>query len=497
MAPWRSSASKWPWPQPVGSSTPLPTRDLYRPQPRVDVLRWPGIGRLLRSRYGRLVGQLLLLLAAVLIVYDGFTGPPFASENLATISVWLHYRGFVILALLLAGNLFCMSCPFTLPRSLARRWSGRGPRFPRALRNKWTAVAVLFLFFFLYEWLDLWASPWLTAWIIVGYFVASFALEFAFTESPFCKYVCPLGMFNYVGSTVSPLQITVRDADVCHTCAGKECVNGRRAENGRPIMLGCGTELFPPQIKSNLECTMCLDCARACPYDNVALATRPLLQELKEPSWPRRWDISVLIWLFVFAGLSNAFGMTPPVYALEAWLAGVLNWRNEGVLLLLIFGVLNLLLPLGVGLAVAALSRRLATSREPLRVAFSKYTPALVPLGFAIWMAHYGFHFATGALSIIPALQGFLIDHGVALLGSAPNWTLSNVLPFSWLLPLQLLVTLAGFGGSFVVLNAIGRREKTPFTALLPWFLLLVALAAVAIYLFTLPMEMRGTGLMH
>ncbi len=470
--------------------------NIYKPALRHDVLRWPGIGRFLRWRRGRLVGQLLLLLAAALLLYDGFTGPQFAPENLATIGVWLHYRGFLILALLLAGNLFCMNCPFALPRTLARKWSGAGRRWPRALRSKWLALVVFILYFFLYEWLDLWASPWFTAWVIVAYFVSAFVLEFIFAESPFCKYVCPLGTFNYVGSTISPLQVSVSNQDVCRTCVGKECVNGSRDENGRFQMLGCGTELFPPQIKSNLDCTLCLDCARACPHDNVVLGIRPYLHELKQPhAWLRRWDASLLVWVFAFAGLSNAFGMTPPVYALEAQLAGVLNTTNEAVLLLLIFGVLNLLLPLLLGAVAAWLSRRLDNSQEPLRVTFSKFTPILVPLSFAVWLAHYGFHFATGALSIIPAFQNFLLDHAITLLGQ-PNWLLSNALPLNWLLPLQLLALLIGFAGSYAVLGAIGRNEKTSFKAQIPWLLLLLGLAIAAIFLFTLPMEMRGTGLM-
>lgn len=471
---------------------------LPQPEPLVDVLRWPGIGRVLRWRYGRLMGQLLLLAAAVLIVYDGLTGPQFAPENIATNIVWLHYRGFVMLALLFAGNLFCMNCPFTLPRTLARRVSISGRRWPRPLRNKWLALAMLFLFFFLYEWLDLWASPLLTAWVILVYFAAAFALEALYTESPFCKYVCPLGTFNFVGSTVSPLQITVTSHDVCRTCPGKECVNGRQDAADHWQMLGCGTELFPPQMASNLDCTLCLDCARACPYDNVALATRPLLAELRRPAaWPRRWDLSLLVWLFTFAALSNAFGMTPPVYAAGAWLSGVLGTENEGLLLLLIFGALNLLLPALLALLVAGMSRALAGGGESLRVALATYTPALVPLGFAVWLAHYGFHFATGALGIVPALQNFLIDHGILLFGAVPAWGLSNILPFSWLLPLQLLCVVLGFGGAYLVLGEITRRENLPFAAQLPWLLLLLGMAATAIYLFTLPMEMRGTGFLH
>ena len=195
-----------------------------------DVLQLPLIGRLLRWRYGRLILQVVLTVIALLLMIDGFTGPQVAARNLATVAPWVHFRGLVVLALLLAGNLFCMGCPFTLPRTLAKRLSLTGYRFPKRLRNKWIAIGSLFALFFLYEYLDLWASPWLTAWLILAYFLASFVMEALFTESAFCKYVCPLGSFNYVYSTLSPTQIEVRSHDICATCVGKECVNGSYAQ---------------------------------------------------------------------------------------------------------------------------------------------------------------------------------------------------------------------------------------------------------------------------
>jgi hypothetical protein len=189
--------------------------------------------------------------------------------------------------------------------------------------------------------------------------------------------------------------------------------------------------------------------------------------------------------------------MTPPVYATADWLAARLGTTNEALLLLVIFGFLNLLLPAAIALAVAWLSRSLAEADEPLRVSFSRFVPALVPLGFAVWFAHYGFHFATGALGIIPATHNFLIDHGILIFGETPAWQMSNIVPFSWLLPLQVISVIVGFGGSYFVLSEIGRHAKITFLAQLPWLLLLLAIAVAAIYLFTLPMEMRGTGFMH
>ena len=465
------------------------SRELYQPPGR-DLLRAPLVGRLFRHRWGRLFMQIPLLLVALLLIYDGFTGPRIAPQNLATVGVWVHYRGLVMVALLLFGNLFCMGCPFTIPRTIALKLSGRGRRWPRALRNKWLAAAVFAGFLFAYEWLDMWASPALTAWVIIAYFVGAFVLEALFAESPFCKYVCPLGTFNFATSTISPTQITVRDREVCRTCEGKECVNGS------PKVLGCGTELFPPTLRSNLDCVLCLDCARACPYDNVVLAVRPPGRELVENAWPRRWDVSFLILVFAFAGLSNAFGMVPPFYNMQLWLAGALGTTNEFLLLALTFSIMNLLLPAAAGLGAAALSRGLAGQDEPLRVSFSRYVPAIAPLAVSIWAAHYAFHFATGALAIIPVFNTFLNDHGLTWFGE-PNWQLGPIIPGQWILPLQTIVVLAGFASSLYVANRIGRRDfdspPVAMRALLPWLIVFVGLAAASLAMFNMPMEMRGT----
>lgn len=468
-----------------------PAPILYRPSARYDVFRVPVLGHLLTWRWGRLLFQIPLLIIAGLLIYDGLTGPRLASQNLATVSVWVHYRGLIILVLLFVGNLFCMGCPFTVPRTLAQRMSAAGRRWPRPLRNKWLAVAAFAGFLYLYEGLDLWASPWLTAWIIIGYFVAAFVLEALFAESPFCKYVCPLGTFNFVGATIAPTQITVRSHDTCRICVGKECVNGSAQT------LGCGTELFPPTLASNLDCIYCLDCARACPYDNVALVLRTPGRELVEDTWPKRTDTAFLAMVVTFAGLGNAFGMVPPFYDLQIGLSTLLHTTNEALLLFIIFGILIIVLPAAAGISAAWVSQRLAGVSEPLKRPFARFAPAFVPLSMGIWLAHYGFHFSTGALAIIPVFQSFLLDHGLTWLGSAPDWTLGPILPGSWVLPLQTAAVLIGFGASLFVANRIAHRHYqdsgAAMRSTLPWVLLFLGLAIAAMWTFNLPMEMRGT----
>jgi ferredoxin len=495
-----------------------------------------------------------MLLLALLLIYDGFTGSARAGENLATVAPWVHYRGLVVLALLLAGNLFCAACPFALPRTLAHRLSVAGPRWPKILRGKWVAVVSLLALFFVYEWHDLWASPLLTAWLIVAYFVAAFVLEAIFTESAFCKYVCPLGTFNFVYSTASPLQIGVRQPDVCRTCVGKDCINGhytpvvglseitvepqkdsepprrqeRQEDNTKSIETsvtalstqysalstqhsqlvtpGCGTLLFPPTIQSNLDCTLCLDCARACPHDNVGLFARGVGAELKRPdAWPKRWDVSLLVICLAFLGLLNAFGMTPPVYDLLEGLANALGlpaagWSPAAIdaaVLGLLFVVAGVLLPAGLSIGAAWLGRALAgaTKRDTLRHTVAAFAPAFVPIGLGFWIAHYSFHFLIGLFTIVPVAQSFLTRHGVTAFG-APNWALGGLPPGAVGL-VQLAALLVGYALSLWLAQQTAQRlyKRQSFAGFVIWALLLTGMMLAGWWLIQQPMEMRGSFL--
>lgn len=471
-----------------------------RASARLDLLRVPGLGHFLRWRHNRTAVQIVLFVFAAMMVIDGLLGSPLAAKNTATVAAWVHYRGFIVLALLLAGNLFCAGCPFILPRKLAR-WIGRPTRrWPKALRNKWLAVGALVAILFVYELFDLWASPWLTAWLIVAYFAAAFVLEALFTRDSFCMYVCPLGTFNFLYSTVSPLQITSRNLDVCRTCPGHECINGRWDEQDNLIQQGCQLELYVPTIQSNMDCTLCTDCIKACPYDNVALVTRPPGDELFRQNWPNRLDLALLSIMAASMGLVNAFAMTPPVYSLQIWLADLLQTRQEAIVLGIIFAVAGVIAPLALVYGAAWLNRlmldgarRAALNRQVMRFAYS-----FVPLGFGIWGAHYLFHFLVGPLTILPAIQEFFVNvFGVPLLG-APNWTIAGagIPPLRAIQTVQMLAVGSGLAaGVAVAWSAAKRRHPTrgrAFIELLPWALILILAAALAVYIFLQPMEMRG-----
>ena len=116
--------------------------------PIVDALRWPVIGQVLRSRWTRRCVQFAVLLVVIAVIVDGLFGTQVGAMNLAGVAPWIHWRGLIILGMLVAGNVFCYGCPFVLPRTVARRLFGNraGWQWPRALRSKWPAIVLLAIF---------------------------------------------------------------------------------------------------------------------------------------------------------------------------------------------------------------------------------------------------------------------------------------------------------------------------------------------------------------
>jgi polyferredoxin len=469
----------------------------------IDVLRWPVVGPFLRWRHARLTVQLPLLLLAAAVVLHGLLGPDLAPANLSTVLVWVHYRGLLVIALLAAGNAFCGGCPFVLVRDWGRRLHAPARVWPKRLRGKWIAIVLFVAVLFAYELFDLWALPGATAYLVLAYFAAALAIDLVFKGASFCKHVCPVGQFNFVASTVSPLELQIRAPATCQSCRTEDCIAGRRSTEAPQVIVqrGCELGLFLPLKVGNLDCTFCLDCVHACPHDNIALATRAPAVELVDPRrrsaigrLQARLDFAVLAVLFAFGALLNAFAMTSPVHAVEQWLAATLGTTSELVVLACLFALGLVVAPVVLVGGAAIITRAVALDRpQTLASVAMRYVYALVPFGFGMWLAHYGFHFLTGALTVVPVTQSAFIDSlGWPALGE-PLWRWAGMRPGA-VLPVQLGCVVMGTMGSFAITHLISIRDypARPARATIPWAMVIVLLAAVAIWVLLQPMEMRG-----
>lgn len=479
---------------------------------RLNLLELPVLGGFLRWRYSRFVLQMPLLVLTLLAIYDGFSGRQLAPTNTATVAVWVHYRGIVALVLALFGNLFCAACPLMLTRGASKLLKRFVPEFRFPLRNKYLILALTAVFLFSYEYFDLWASPWITAWLMIGYFATALFVDVFFPAGTFCKYVCPLGNFNFALSHLSPTQITAVNPEVCTNCEGKYCLNGRLETNTSRAPLhgnradhvllqlkpltdmqlepmskntlgafpGCETELFVPQIKSNQDCTLCLNCVRACPYDNVALEVRSPMREAAHttPKTDWTWFVVFLTW----AGLLNAFAMIPPYFNLAAWLAGVLGTRDEALLLGLIF-----IVPMGLGCALTFWA-----ARGHLR----HWVGVLMPLTLAIWGGHYLFHFLTGANTLLPNIITALIRLGLPLEPPAlPSLPRLDAI-FGFQVVLSYLALIASGVVAYQKARSKTQDLRTTVLEMLPMLLLALLINTLTILIFSQPMQARGSLLL-
>jgi len=476
--------------------------------PGFDLMRLPILGKFVRWRNARISLQLFFLFLAALVVIDGLYGPQVAPMNLAGVLPWIHWRGLLILTLLAAGNLFCLACPFTLPRTLAVKgcqmnrdgsWQPMGTLWrlcakasrpwPKFLRNKWLAVTLVALFLWSYEAFALWDNPWVTAWIVLGYFFAAFVVDSLFSGGTFCKYVCPIGQFNFVQSLCSPLEVAVRQPAVCTSCTTHECIRGSA------VAPGCQLQLFQPLKVSNLDCTSCLDCAHACPHQNVGILARVPANSLWSEAARRRPDLAALVTLLAFGAFANAAGMIEPVVEWQDRLRRALGDPPQLAITTAFYFVALVVLPLICVTGVASISRRWTV--ETMSQNANRFVYALVPIGFAMWLAHYSFHFFTSWSTIVPVAQRFAADHGWPS-GGDPIWECACCQDVaSWILHAEILMLDFGLLGSLYVAWRIAESNGTGGVqsprAFVPWAMLIALLFVVGVWIVFQPMEMRGT----
>jgi len=468
------------------AAAPPPARPVFIQNPKFKI---QNPARLLAR--GRPLLQATMLFLAVAIILDGLLGPQHSPMNLAGVLPWTHWRAFTVIALLAAGNLFCMACPFTFVRDMWRRLLPPRWEWPRMLRTKYLAAALIVIYLWAYEAFDLWNSPSATALIIVAYFVFALVIDGLFRGASFCKWVCPIGQFHFVQSLASPMEVRVREPDVCAGCKTFDCIKGNATRRG------CELELFQPRKAGNMDCTFCLDCVKACPHDNVGLLPAvPAADLFTDPArssigrYARRTDLAMLVLVLTFGAFANAAGMVVPVLHFLASLVQSFHLRGD-ILPVAAMSLITLVaLPLALTGTAAAISRRIA--QAPFREVFCRFAMTLAPLGFGMWIAHFVFHFFAAALTPVPVF--YRVAYDLHLTDSQPEWRVPSW-AFYDLPALELLFLGAGFLFTLYAAWRLAQaiRRQNAIGTFLPWATLALALYASGVWIIFQPMEMRGT----
>jgi len=346
----------------------------------------------LKSRYPQLGVGIVLLAGYVFAILAGLVGTPVGSHNFSIVFVWIAWWALLILvAVPFFGRGWCAVCPIPLPGEWLQRGAILDPpgsrpkwltlRWPNALRNIWLQNGS-FLLLALFSSVLL-TTPTVTAIVLASMLFATIGLSMIFERRTFCRYLCPVGGFMGLYSQTAPIELRIKDKQVCVACDGKPCYNGSpAAAPGRANLAtgyGCPWDVFPGGLTTNTYCGLCMECLRTCPHDNVALNARPFGADLAKPT--RRIDEAYKSFIMLGSAMVYAAVLLGPWGALKdaAYNVGTSTW----FLYALVFvAVILILLPGLFALCLLSLD-----GRRPFKQRFAAFSTSLIPLGLMFWVA--------------------------------------------------------------------------------------------------------------
>jgi 4Fe-4S binding protein len=458
----------------------------------LDLLAVPRLARVLTAPMLKPALQLPTLLATAAVIFLGLVDVQDAGANVAPRLTWTIWWAGVIFTLVVAGRVWCVVCPFGALNEWTARATGAWRRLPRGFRNLWWAIAAFMLLTWADEMLGVVRRPAVTAWILVAIAAAAVAVGLRYERRSFCRYLCPIGGVLGLYAMTAPVELRARSDAVCRAHREKSCYRGTDTAPG------CQMFEFPQALDRNTYCTFCLDCARGCTRDNIALRTRALGRDLWA-SGHRALDEAYLAVTLVGLTLILTARMLP---AWAEWIAALgrrlpaTAWTTtvlESAVLMLGSLVVAPLLLLGA----AALANRLAGAGAiGVRRTFVAFAYMFVPVALALHLAHNLSHLLMEGPGIVPAVQRAVSVFTPWSLGQ-PDWHVPALAGASAINVLQTVV-ITGF---FALALLAGQRLALGVyadggvagRAVVPFVLLALLFVAAGLLLLGQPMAMRHT----
>ncbi len=440
-----------------------------------------GIGAVkgfIRSRWFPGVFQWPTAFVFAVVIYQLLYGPASAHENFGTAMTWVLWWPVIPLVFLLLGRFWCAVCPFATLSDLVQKWVGNNRPVPVFLKKY--GIWIIDGLFILITWADhifgIVESPRGSGVLLIMIITGVVASGAFFERRTWCRYLCFLGGLSGNYSRAGALELRA-NGENCARCRDRYCYRGKGDVPGCPMF-----EL-PGSMDSSAKCNLCGNCIKNCPNDSVSLKVRVPSKELwfiKKPRFEESF-LAIIIMGIVF--VQN-------ITMLEIWkdaqsfIEGVTGTSSYAVTFTITFAIAMI-----VPVLALYLTSRLAGiyNKETALSNFAIFGYALIPLDLAGHVAHNLFHLLAEGKSVLYT--------GLALVVPGYHGGSAAVLSGAAIQALQFALIGLGLAASLYTayrINFANFRERVWGAAsFAPYAGLLVVLAAVNIYLFTLPMSMR------
>jgi 4Fe-4S binding domain len=436
----------------------------------LDLTRFPRVKAALRNRWPQFLLRAITLAGFTFTILVGVMGSIVGSHNFAIIFVWIAWwTALKLFFIPFGGRSWCSICPIPMPGEWLQRGGllepggkrlGLGKRWPRFLRGNWLQ-GMGFLMIGLFSAVTL-TSARITAFALLAIILLSFVLSLVFERRSFCNYLCPIGGFTGLYAQAGPVEVRVKETEVCAAHSEKLCYDA------------CPWGQYPLALKSSANCGLCMECLRVCPKDNIAVNLRPWGSDL-QPGTRHHLSEAFLGSVMLASAVVDSAVFLGPWGSLK--MAAYTIGSREWFLFAGSFLTFALLLLPGCYALCVSLANRLGKSRRSLQNALTHSSQVLVPLGLMAWIA-FTISFAFVKLGYVLPVVSDPLGWGWNLLGLQGQAGVGQVSRFS--LDLQILVLAVGLFWTVRVSRRISEsvRQAIPlivfssaFTLAMLWLL--------------------------
>jgi ferredoxin len=464
-----------------------------------NLLRFRPAKRLVAWRGFQFATQLPNVLIYLLVILTGFYGTQEGGKNFATVITWIIWWSAIVFTFVFVGRLWCLMCPFSAMAEWLQRftlWSvkkdtfGLGRKWPQKLRNLYPAT-VLFL---VLTWVDhqfgLVGSPLYTAYFVLVILAMAVVVMLLFERRTFCRYICPIGGLIGIYSLFASAELRVANREVCRGHKEKNCLVGNGTKG-----YGCPVREYPGNMDNNAFCTLCMECVKTCPKDNITFSVRPFARDLVNLTEKRLGlDMSILAVVLLALPTFQTIVMIEPW---EGWMdrLGQITGLPQVAVFSAAFLVGTLLIPVGLSLAATAVTKALA--RKPdvtFRRVFINFAYAFVPIGLLMHLAHNVKHLFGESYVAVPVLSD-PFGWGWDLFGTA-GLELSSPFSIDLLTKAQYGLILVGQGfavyvGYRIAHRVFGEKANRFMLGLAPMLILTVAWSVFNLWVLNMPLMDR------